>query len=200
MYESAVPSISNPSRTGYTFTGWDKTIPSTMPANDMTINAGWRINQYTIHFNTDGGTTIDPITQDYDTVITKPADPTKEGYTFTGWDKEIPSRMPATGMTITALWEINQYTITFVKHNGEENIVITQDYNTDVTAPVNPRRTGYTFDRWDRVVPSKMPAENITIGALWTPNPDTPYTVKHYKQNITDNEYPSTPSDTDNLK
>ena len=106
MYESAVPSISNPSRTGYTFTGWDKTIPSTMPANDMTINAGWRINQYTIHFNTDGGTTIADIIQDYDTVITKPADPTKEGYTFTGRDKPIPDRMPATGMTITALWEI----------------------------------------------------------------------------------------------
>ena len=53
MYGSDIPSISNPTKTGYTFTGWDQTIPNTMPAENMTINAGWRINQYTIHFNTD---------------------------------------------------------------------------------------------------------------------------------------------------
>jgi uncharacterized repeat protein (TIGR02543 family) len=53
MYGSNVTKPSNPSRTGYTFTGWDKDIPDTIPAENMTINAGWRINQYTIHFNTD---------------------------------------------------------------------------------------------------------------------------------------------------
>jgi uncharacterized repeat protein (TIGR02543 family) len=54
MYGADVPTISDPSKTGYTFTGWDKSIPKTMPAEDVTINAGWRINQYTIKFNTDG--------------------------------------------------------------------------------------------------------------------------------------------------
>jgi uncharacterized repeat protein (TIGR02543 family) len=54
MYGADVPTILDPSKTGYTFTGWDKSIPKTMPAENVTINAGWRINQYTIHFNTDG--------------------------------------------------------------------------------------------------------------------------------------------------
>jgi uncharacterized repeat protein (TIGR02543 family) len=141
MYGSDVPTISNPTRTGYTFTGWDKSIPAKMPAEDIIINAGWRINQYTIHFNTDGGSAIADITQDYDTAITAPADPSKVGYTFTGWDKPIPARMPATGMTITAIWEINQYTITFNTNGGTAIAPITQDYNTAVTAPAAPTKT-----------------------------------------------------------
>ena len=108
--------------------------------------------------------------------------------------------MPATGMVITAQWQINQYTITFNTHGGTAIAPITQDYDTAITPPANPRRTGYTFDRWDTVIPAKMPAENMIIGALWTPNPDTPYKVEHYKQNITDNGYPSEPSDTDHLQ
>ena len=84
-----------------------------MPAINQTITAKWKINQYTITFDTDGGTTIDPITQDYNTAVTAPANPTKEGYTFDGWDKAIPSTMPAINQTITAQWIINQYTITF---------------------------------------------------------------------------------------
>ena len=152
-YESSVTAPNDPTKTGYTFTGWDKSIPTTMPAENITINAGWRINQYTIIFNTNGGTEIDPITQDYDTEITPPANPRKTGYTFTGWDKEIPNRMPATGMTITAQWRINQYTITFNTDGGTTIVPITQDYNTAVTAPANPRKTGYTFAGWSRTIP-----------------------------------------------
>ena len=84
-----------------------------MPAEDMIITAQWQINQYTIHFNTDGGTPIADITQNYGTDVTAPADPTKEGYTFAGWDKEIPSTMPANDMTINATWTINSYEIRF---------------------------------------------------------------------------------------
>ena len=76
-----------------------------MPAENMTVTAQWRINQYTITFDTDGGSAIAPITQDYGTQITAPADPTRGGYTFIGWDKAIPATMPAESITITAQWK-----------------------------------------------------------------------------------------------
>ena len=75
-----------------------------MPAENMTVKAQWEINQYTITFDTNGGSEIAPITQDYGTAITAPADPTRKGYTFKGWDKEIPKTMPAENITITARW------------------------------------------------------------------------------------------------
>ena len=71
----------------------------------MTVTAQWEINQYTITFDTAGGSEIAPITQDYGSVITAPADPTREGYTFIGWDKQIPETMPAENITFTAQWK-----------------------------------------------------------------------------------------------
>ena len=95
------------------FAGWDKDIPSIMPAENLTIKALWTVGKYTISFDTDGGTTVAPISGDYGMEITVPANPTKTGYTFVGWDKEIPGTMPSEDMTIKAQWQINQYTITF---------------------------------------------------------------------------------------
>ena len=154
-------------REGYTFKGWDKEIPETMPADNITVKAQWEINQYTIAFDTNGGSEIAPITQDYGTEITAPDNPTRKGYTFKGWDKEIPKTMPAENMTVKAQWEINQYTITFDTNGGSEIAPITQDYGTEITAPDNPTRKGYTFKGWDKEIPETMPAENITITARW---------------------------------
>ena len=138
-----------------------------MPAEDITIKALWTTNKYTITFDTDGGTAISPITQDYQSTITKPSDPTKKGYSFVGWDKEIPSTMPAENIVVKALWQINQYTITFDTDGGTEVASITQDYNTDIKKPSDPTKTGSVFTGWDKEIPSKMPAENMTIKALW---------------------------------
>ena len=154
-------------REGYTFKGWDKEIPETMPADNITVKAQWEINRYTIAFDTNGGSEITPITQDYGTKITAPDKPTRKGYTFKGWDKEIPETMPAGNITVKAQWEINQYTITFDTNGGSEIAPITQDYGTEITAPDNPTRKGYTFKGWDKEIPEAMPAENITITARW---------------------------------
>ena len=154
-------------REGYTFKGWDKEIPETMPAENMIITAQWEINQYTITFDTNGGSEIPPITQDYGTEITAPDKPTRKGYTFKGWDKEIPETMPAENITVKAQWEINQYTIAFDTNGGSEIAPITQDYGTEITTPDNPTRKGYTFKGWDKEIPETMPAENITITARW---------------------------------
>ena len=166
-YGMSVTAPADPIREGYTFIGWDKDVPSTVPATDMTITAQWKINQYTITFDTNGGNEIDSITQDYGTPITAPADPTREGYTFIGWDREIPTTMPAENMTVTAQWEINRYTITFDTAGGSEIDSITQDYSSIITAPADPTREGYTFIGWDKAIPATMPAENITITAQW---------------------------------
>ena len=138
-----------------------------MPAENMTVTAQWEINRYTITFDTAGGSEIAPITQDYGTNIAAPADPTREGYTFIGWDREIPETMPAENMTVTAQWEINRYTITFDTAGGSEIAPITQDYGTNIAAPADPTRDGYTFIGWDRDIPETMPAENITLKAKW---------------------------------
>ena len=158
---------------GYTFGGWNKAdgtawdYASDKVTDNITLYAKWAANTYTITFDTAGGSEIAPITQDYGTVITAPEAPTREGYTFIGWDKEIPTTMPAENMTVTAQWEINQYTITFDTNGGSEIAPITQDYSTVITAPEAPEREGYTFIGWDKAIPETMPAENITLKAQW---------------------------------
>ena len=166
-YGTPVTVPDDPTREGYTFIGWDIPFPAKMPAKITTITAQWTINQYTITFDTAGGSEIVPITQDYGTAISSPADPTREGYTFIGWDMEIPTTMPAENMTVTAQWEINQYTITFDTAGGSEIAPITQDYGTNITAPADPIREGYTFIGWDKEIPETMPAENMTLKARW---------------------------------
>ena len=166
-YGTAIAAPADPTREGYTFIGWDKAIPTTMPAENTIITAKWAVNQYTITFDTAGGSAVASITQDYGTAITAPADPTREGYTFIGWDKAIPTTMPAENMTITAKWKVNQYTITFDTNGGSEITPITQDYGTAITAPANPTREGYTFIGWDKAIPATMPAENMIITAKW---------------------------------
>ena len=166
-YGTEITAPADPTREGYTFIGWDKAIPATMPAENVTVTAQWEINRYTVTFDTAGGSEIAPITQDYGTAIAAPADPTREGYTFIGWDKAVPATMPAENMTVTAQWEINRYTVTFDTNGGSEIAPITQDYGTEITAPADPTREGYTFIGWDKAIPATMPAENVTVTAQW---------------------------------
>ncbi len=101
-------------RTGYTFKGWYDNEgltgdPVTAIGNTETGNkeywAKWEINQYTITVKPENGKADITITQDYGTAITAPADPTREGYTFIGWDMEIPTTMPAENITLKARWK-----------------------------------------------------------------------------------------------
>ena len=166
-YDTAITVPDDPTREGYTFIGWDTPFPKKMPAKIMEITALWQINRYKITFDTDGGSEIDSIEQDYDTEITAPDAPTKEGYTFIGWDTTVPKKMPAKDMTVKALWQINRYKITFDTDGGSEIDPIEQDYDTEITAPDNPTKEGYAFIDWDTTVPAKMPARDMTIKALW---------------------------------
>ena len=163
-------------RTGYTQTGW-----ATVDGGEkvygfgdiyaqnaaLTLYPVWNTNKYTITFDTAGGSTVAPITQDYGTAITVPSNPTREGYTFIGWDKEIPATMPAENVTITAKWAINKYTIRFNTDGGTYIFPITADYGSKIHNPGTLYKPGFIFDGWDRPYPETMPAENITLTAKW---------------------------------
>ncbi len=93
--------------------------------------------------------------------------PERTGYTFDGWDKEIPTTMPAENVTVTAKWKVKQYTLTLVYGNGEADKTITQDYNTVIEAVGVPEREYYEFIGWDKAIPTTMPAGNVTVTAKW---------------------------------
>ena len=102
----------DPTKEGYTFIGWykgeEKWNFADAVTEALTLTAKWTANRYTITFDTAGGSEVAPITQDYGTTITAPAAPTRTGYTFAGWDREIPTAMPAGDMAITARWTENR--------------------------------------------------------------------------------------------
>ena len=142
-----------PSRQGYQFTDWyldDTKYDFAAPVTgDMTLTAKWTANSYTITFDTDGGSAIDPITQGYGTTIKAPTAPTKTGYTFMGWNPALPATMPAENITVTAQWRINQYTITFDTDGGSAVDAQTVAYGEKAKTPADPTKTGYTFAGWE---------------------------------------------------
>ena len=164
---SATVAIPNSGTTDIVVEIGTKTYTLTILRNSGT---GGGATSYTLTFDTNGGSTIAPITQDYGTAITAPADPTKTGYTFAGWTPAIPTTMPAENMTIKAKWTVNQYTLTFDTNGGSTIAPITQDYGTAITAPADPTKTGYTFAGWTPAIPATMPAENLTVTAQWRYN------------------------------
>ena len=155
-------------------------------ANGVFIAAGGRFTQspgaqitgevigaYTVTFQSEGGSEVASQIR-ANTPADQPADPTKEGYTFIGWykgeEKWNFADAVTEALTLTAKWQLNQYTITFDTAGGSEVPSITQDYGTAITAPANPTKTGYTFAGWDKTIPTTMPAGNMTITARWTEN------------------------------
>ena len=176
-----------PTRTGYTFAGWVDAdgnkveFSEALPAVDLTVTAKWEVSSYKLVYKTysdDEGEIV--VYETFEVPFgTVKADmpvpennPVRTGYSFFGW-VPLPATMPAENVTITANWTVNRYTITFI--DGDNEIVsITQDYNTEVKAPADPVKTGYTFAGWENeageivTVPTTMPAKNIKLTAKWT--------------------------------
>lgn len=109
-YDSDVK-VSVPVRTGYTFVGWTPEVPSKMPAQNVNLKAQWKVNQYQITFNTDGGVAIPSRLVNFGSALTLPV-PVRSGYLFKGWSPAAPTTMPAQNITLTATWEANSAKVT----------------------------------------------------------------------------------------
>lgn len=137
---------------GYHFVQWsdgNTDNPRTMTIiSDITLSAKFAINVYSVRFLDWNGTEIKVESVEYQSAATAPADPTREGYTFMGWDKDF-SKVTE-NMTITAQYQINRYQVRFLDYDGTELQTDSVEYQSAATAPSNPYRQGHTFIGWDK--------------------------------------------------
>ncbi len=159
--------------TGHHFAGWsdgltDNPRVDTNVTGDISVAALFAINQYTVTFRDYDGALINTQMVAYGGSATAPDAPARVGHTFAGWDTNF--EQVTTELTVTAQYTINQYTISFDSAGGSEVASITQDYGTQVAAPADPTREGYSFSGWDSALPSTMPAADMTLTAQWTVN------------------------------
>ena len=159
----------DPTRTGYTFTGWDQAFANVTGA--LTVTAQYDVNQYAISFDSNGGSAVAAINGDYGTLVAEPAEPTRTGYDFSGWYKEAglttawnfgADTMPENGTTLYAKWTIKTYAVTFKDWNGTELKTETVNHGSGATAPADPTRTGYTFTGWDQAFANVTGALTVT--------------------------------------
>ena len=192
-YGTAVNLTIEPTKEGYTFTGWDKgTIPTTMPAEDMTFVSQFDINKHTVNFvianekdaadtgitilNVAYGTELAAIMDDF-----KQKYPNVEGEYHFSWvnEESIPSTMPDENVTISAKYEAVEHTLTFMS-DGAEYKKLTGKFNTPIEKFDNPTKTGYEFTKWDDEVPERFPNADKTFTAQ--------FTIKQYTVTINDEE------------
>lgn len=162
-YGAAITPLENPVRDGYTFSGWS-TIPATMPGNDVTVTGSFTPIVYTLQYMVDGQLYQQqqvPCGQ----AITPPTPPEKEGYSFKGWDG-LPSAMPAGNLTVTAVYEANIYTLTYMV-DGVTYKTFEVAYGTELTPLSAPVKEGYVFSGWTGM-PQKMPANDVTVKGTFT--------------------------------
>ena len=154
-----------PTKEGYTISDWSE-IPETMPAHDVTVTGTFSINKYKLAYTVDG-TEYKSYEVEYGTTITPEAEPTKEGYTFSGWS-EIPETMPAHDVTVTGTFSINKYKLTYVV-DGAEYKTYEIEYGTAITPEAEPTKEGYTFSGWSEI-PSTMPPYDVTVTGSFSIN------------------------------
>ena len=173
--EGVVPIAPVVTRDGYNFLGWEPAIIAPATQSAVYIAQWEEIVFTTITFNTAGGSLIDPITGEVSSLVTPPADPTREGYDFIGWVDAIPTVFPALNLEVTAQWQIKQYTITFDANGGIGGDVQTVSHGTTPVAPADPTRDGYTFDGWTPVIVAAT--VDATYTAVWEEIPVVTYQI-----------------------
>lgn len=164
-YGTVIVAPEAPEKEGYTFNGWGE-IAETVPAHDLTYEGSYSINFYNLTYMVDGKKYHQENVK-YGTEIEAMKEPTKEGYTFSGWS-EIPETMPAKDITITGTFIANKYLITFMI----DGVVISSEsleYGSKITPPNVPNLEGYTFSGWGEVAET-VPAHNVTYEGSYSVN------------------------------
>ncbi|WEV69495.1 InlB B-repeat-containing protein [Bifidobacterium sp. ESL0775] len=210
-YGSAVSPEPGVSREGYSRQGWlyRRTGSSdswgafvfgatTVPAYAITVRPDWKARNYNVSYDVNGGSALPASTpKPYGSQLREPDHPTREGYTFASWQSSVDNgstwaewnfaadRVPAQNLLIRPTWTPINYTITYDGHGGIPSTSTDHaDYDTQLTPPTDPSRTGYTFRKWQyQVTPGsgpwvdwdfsimRVPAHNLKLRADWTPNP-----------------------------
>ncbi len=157
-YGSALTSLAEPTKEGSTFSGWVG-LPKTMPAKDVVVTGSFSTNSYTITYILDGEEYHSELVE-FGKELTVLAEPTKEGYTFSGWSK-IPATMPSENVTVEGSFTINSYKLTYMV-DGEEYHSELVEFGKELTELAEPTKEGYTFSGWSEI-PATMPAEDVVI-------------------------------------
>lgn len=202
--ESAAITLKNPTRTGYNFSGWtgtglsSATTTVTIPAGstgNKSYTANWSVITYSITYNLNGGSvgTANPTSYNIETATFTLNNPTKTGYTFTGWtgsngstaSKSVSIAKGTTGnKTYTANYSANSYNITYTLNGGTSgaNSPTSAKYDASVTIS-NPTKTGYTFTGWTfngNTSTAKYGASSSAISTSWS-NQSTKVTNQYFK-------------------
>ena len=186
IYDNLYGTLPSINRVGYTFLGWYDNTKLVMSdtqvkiLDNQTLEAKWEANKYDVTFVYGNGTANTTTSVTYDSTYGELPNPSKTGYTFNGWydgstKVESTSIVKITAnQTLTASWQANTYTVTYVYNNGTANTTETVTYDGSYTLP-NPTKTGYVFQGWFTTggatitSSSKVTiAENHTLTALWS--------------------------------
>ena len=152
---------------GYTFAGWQPALLGTVPASDVTFTAQWTVNSYTVAFDANGGEGGWSSNMVYGTAIAAPT-VTREGYTFAGWQPALLGTVPASNVTFTAQWNINQYTVNIDLGGGTGDTGATLAYGMHVGDIKLPTKVGYAFDGWWTAAEGgeQIPGDTLITGEL----------------------------------
>ena len=163
-YGAAITPEKELTKEGYTFSGWSD-IPETMPSHDVIVKGTFTVNTYKLTYELDGKE-YKTVEIDYGAAIT-PEEPTKEGYTFSGWSN-IPKTMPAHDVKVTGSFTINTYKLTY-ELDGKEYKTFELEYGAAITPEKELTKEGYTFSGWSDI-PETMPSHDVIVKGTFTVN------------------------------
>ena len=185
IYDSMVR-LHEYNKKGYSFVGWytepefiNKYTFDNFEREDLDLYAKWSIKSFTLKFLDYDNGIIKSQTVQYGQSLNTyiPSNLSRTGYTFNGWDINIPNSMPDSNLTLKARYQINSYILSFEMNGGTEIDSVTKTYSSKINLPTNPIKEGHTFDGWyldqsyeKSINYDTMPANNVVLYAKWIVN------------------------------